>query len=66
MNSARDRMTASASPPMAATSRFRSSAVVIGDDFEVGANTTIAEAMGDPIIEDAVKLDHQVQIATTA
>lgn len=39
-------------------------AVVIGDDVEVGANTTIDRgAMGDTIIEDGVKLDNQVQIA---
>ena len=39
-------------------------AVVIGDDVEVGANTTIDRgAMGDTIIEDGVKLDNQIQIA---
>lgn len=39
-------------------------AVVIGDDVEVGANTTIDRgAMGDTIIEDGAKLDSQIQIA---
>ena len=39
-------------------------AVVIGDDVEIGANTTIDRGtMGDTIIEDGVKLDNQVQIA---
>jgi len=39
-------------------------AVVIGDDVEIGANTTIDRgAMGDTIIEDGVKLDNQIQIA---
>ena len=39
-------------------------AVVIGDDVEVGANTTIDRgAMGDTIIEEGVKLDNQIQIA---
>lgn len=38
--------------------------VVIGDDVEIGANTTIDRgAMGDTIIEDGVKLDNQIQIA---
>jgi UDP-3-O-[3-hydroxymyristoyl] glucosamine N-acyltransferase len=37
---------------------------VIGDDVEVGANTTIDRgAMGDTIIEEGVKLDNQIQIA---
>jgi UDP-3-O-[3-hydroxymyristoyl] glucosamine N-acyltransferase len=37
--------------------------VVIGDDVEVGANTTIDRgAMGDTVIEDGVKLDNQIQI----
>jgi UDP-3-O-[3-hydroxymyristoyl] glucosamine N-acyltransferase len=36
---------------------------VIGDDVEVGANTTIDRgAMADTIIEDGVKLDNQIQI----
>jgi UDP-3-O-[3-hydroxymyristoyl] glucosamine N-acyltransferase len=38
--------------------------VVIGDDVEVGANTTIDRgAIGDTVIEDGVKLDNQIQIA---
>ena len=37
--------------------------VVIGDDCEIGANTTIDRgAIGDTVIEDDVKLDNQVQI----
>jgi UDP-3-O-[3-hydroxymyristoyl] glucosamine N-acyltransferase len=37
--------------------------VVIGDDVEVGANTTIDRgAMDDTLIEDGVKLDNQIQI----
>ena len=37
--------------------------VVVGDDVEIGANTTIDRgAMGDTLIEDGVKLDNQVQI----
>ncbi len=37
--------------------------VVIGDDVEVGANTTIDRgAMDDTIVEDGVKLDNQIQI----
>ena len=37
---------------------------VIGDDVEIGANTTIDRgALGDTIIEDGVKLDNQIQIA---
>ena len=37
--------------------------VVMGDDVEVGANTTIDRgAMADTIIEDGVKLDNQIQI----
>ena len=39
-------------------------AVALGDDVEVGANTTIDRgAMGDTILEDGVKLDNQIQIA---
>ncbi len=39
-------------------------AVVIGDDVEIGANTTIDRgAMGNTIVEDGVKLDNQIQIA---
>jgi UDP-3-O-[3-hydroxymyristoyl] glucosamine N-acyltransferase len=38
--------------------------VVIGDDVEIGANTTIDRgALDDTIIEDGVKLDNQIQIA---
>jgi UDP-3-O-[3-hydroxymyristoyl] glucosamine N-acyltransferase len=37
--------------------------VVIGDDVEVGANTTIDRGtMGDTIVESGVKLDNQIQI----
>ena len=38
--------------------------VVIGDDVEIGANTTVDRgALDDTIIEDGVKLDNQIQIA---
>jgi len=38
--------------------------VVIGDDVEIGANTTIDRgALSDTVIEDDVKLDNQIQIA---
>lgn len=38
--------------------------VVIGDDVDIGANTTIDRgAMGDTIIEDGVKLDNLIQVA---
>ena len=38
-------------------------AVLIGDDVEIGAGTTIDRgAMGDTVIEDGVKIDNQVQI----
>jgi UDP-3-O-[3-hydroxymyristoyl] glucosamine N-acyltransferase len=38
-------------------------AVIIGDDVEIGANTTIDRgAMDDTVIEDGVKLDNQIQI----
>lgn len=38
--------------------------VVLGDDVEVGANTTIDRgALDDTVIEDGVKLDNQIQIA---
>lgn len=38
--------------------------VVIGNDVEVGANTTIDRgALDDTVIEDDVKLDNQIQIA---
>ena len=37
--------------------------VVIGDDVEVGANTTIDRgAIGDTVLEDGVKLDNQIQV----
>jgi UDP-3-O-[3-hydroxymyristoyl] glucosamine N-acyltransferase len=37
--------------------------VVIGDDVEIGANTTIDRgAMGDTLIEDGVKLDNLIQV----
>lgn len=38
-------------------------AVVIGDDVEIGANTSIDRgALADTVIEDGVKLDNQIQI----
>ena len=38
--------------------------VVIGDDVEIGANTTIDRgALGDTLIGNGVKLDNQIQIA---
>ena len=38
--------------------------VIVGDDVEIGANTTIDRGtMGDTVIEDGVKIDNQVQIA---
>jgi UDP-3-O-[3-hydroxymyristoyl] glucosamine N-acyltransferase len=38
--------------------------VVIGNDVEIGANTTIDRgALGNTVIEDGVKLDNQIQIA---
>ncbi len=38
--------------------------VVLGDDVEIGANTTIDRgALGDTVVEDGVKIDNQVQIA---
>ena len=38
--------------------------VLIGDDVEIGANTTIDRgALDDTVIEDDVKLDNQIQIA---
>ena len=37
--------------------------VLIGDDVEIGANTTIDRgAIGDTVIEQGVKLDNQIQI----
>jgi UDP-3-O-[3-hydroxymyristoyl] glucosamine N-acyltransferase len=39
-------------------------AVRIGDDVEIGANTTIDRgALDDTVIEDGVKLDNQIQVA---
>jgi UDP-3-O-[3-hydroxymyristoyl] glucosamine N-acyltransferase len=41
--------------------------VRIGDDVEIGANTTIDRgALDDTIIEDGVKLDNQIQIGHNA
>ncbi len=41
----------------------QSGRVVIGDDVEIGANTTIDRgALGDTVIEDGVKLDNLIQI----
>ena len=38
--------------------------VVMGDDVEVGANTSIDRgALDDTVIEDGVKLDNQIQVA---
>jgi UDP-3-O-[3-hydroxymyristoyl] glucosamine N-acyltransferase len=38
--------------------------VIIGDDVEIGANTTIDRGtIDDTVIEDGVKLDNQIQIA---
>lgn len=38
--------------------------VIIGDDVEIGANTTIDRgALGDTVIGDGCKLDNQIQIA---
>ena len=38
--------------------------VVIGDDVEIGANTTVDRgAIGDTVIEEGVKLDNQIQVA---
>jgi UDP-3-O-[3-hydroxymyristoyl] glucosamine N-acyltransferase len=38
--------------------------VVIGNDVEIGANTTVDRGtMGDTVIEDGVKLDNQIQVA---
>jgi len=37
--------------------------VVIGDDVEIGASTTVDRgALGDTVIEDGVRLDNQIQI----
>jgi UDP-3-O-[3-hydroxymyristoyl] glucosamine N-acyltransferase len=38
--------------------------VVIGDDVEIGANTTVDRgAIDDTVIEEGVKLDNQIQVA---
>lgn len=38
--------------------------VTIGDDVEIGANTTVDRgALDDTVIEDGVKLDNQIQVA---
>jgi UDP-3-O-[3-hydroxymyristoyl] glucosamine N-acyltransferase len=38
--------------------------VVIGDDVEIGANTSIDRgSLDDTVIEDGVKLDNQIQVA---
>lgn len=38
--------------------------VIIGNDVEIGANTTIDRgALNDTVIEDGVKLDNQIQVA---
>ena len=38
--------------------------VILGDDVEIGAGTTVDRgALGDTVIEDGVKLDNQIQIA---
>ena len=38
--------------------------VRIGDDVEIGANTTVDRgAIGDTVVEDGVKLDNQIQVA---
>jgi UDP-3-O-[3-hydroxymyristoyl] glucosamine N-acyltransferase len=42
---------------------YQLGSVVIGDNVEIGANTTIDRGtIGDTIIEDGVKLDNQIQI----
>ena len=39
-------------------------AVILGDDVEIGAGTTVDRgALGDTVIEDGVKLDNLIQIA---
>jgi UDP-3-O-[3-hydroxymyristoyl] glucosamine N-acyltransferase len=38
--------------------------VIVGDDCEIGANTTIDRgALGDTVLEEDVRLDNQIQIA---
>jgi len=42
----------------------QSGGVIIGDDVEIGANTSIDRgALDDTVIEDGVKLDNQIQVA---
>jgi UDP-3-O-[3-hydroxymyristoyl] glucosamine N-acyltransferase len=42
----------------------QSGRVIIGDDVEIGANTTIDRgALDDTVIENGVKLDNQIQVA---
>lgn len=37
--------------------------VILGDDVEIGANSTVDRgALGDTVLEDGVKLDNQIQI----
>jgi len=37
--------------------------VIIGDDVEIGANTTVDRgALGDTVLEEGVKLDNQIQV----
>ena len=41
--------------------------VVVGDDCEIGANTTIDRgAMGDTVLEEDVRLDNQIQVGHNA
>ena len=41
--------------------------VVVGDDCEIGANTTIDRgAIGDTVLEDDVRLDNQIQVGHNA
>lgn len=43
---------------------YQLGAVIIGNDVEIGANTTIDRGtIGNTIIEDGVKLDNQIQVA---
>ena len=38
--------------------------VLVGDDVEIGANTTVDRgALGDTVIEEGVRLDNQIQVA---
>ena len=41
--------------------------VVVGDDCEIGANTTIDRgALGDTVLEEDVRLDNQIQVGHNA